>query len=50
VLVAGALVGAGGSFAGDSLAGTAGLLAVIEGGLVMITVLAMMLQLSAACG
>jgi hypothetical protein len=44
VLVAGALVGAGGSFAGDSLAGTAGLLAVIEGGLVMITVLAMMLS------
>jgi hypothetical protein len=44
VLVAGALVGAGGSFSGDSLAGTAGLLAVVEGGLVVVTTLSMLLS------
>jgi hypothetical protein len=43
VLAAGALVGAGGDFSGDSLAGTAGLLATIEGGVVLIAVLSMML-------
>ena len=44
VLVAGALVGAGGSFSGDSLAGAAGLLAVVEGGLVVVTTLSMLLS------
>ena len=44
VLVAGALVGAGGSFSGNSLAGAAGLLAVIEGGLVVVTTLSMLLS------
>jgi hypothetical protein len=44
VLVAGALVGAGGSFSGDSLAGAAGLLAVMEGGLVVVTTLSMLLS------
>ena len=44
VLVAGALAGAGASFAGDSLAGAAGLLAALEGGLVVIAVLSMMLS------
>ena len=44
VLVVGALVGAGGSFAGDSLAGACGLLAVVEGGLVVIAMLAMILS------
>lgn len=44
VLVAGALAGAGGGFAGDSLAGACGLLALAEGGLVVIAVLSMMLS------
>ncbi len=44
VLVVGAIAGAGGSFAGDSLAGSCGLLALAEGGLVLIAVLAMMLS------
>jgi len=44
VLIAGALVGAAGSFSGDSLAGAAGLLAVVEGGLVVVTTLSMLLS------
>jgi hypothetical protein len=44
VLVVGAIAGGGGGFAGDSLAGAAGLLAVVEGGAVVIAVLAMMLS------
>jgi hypothetical protein len=44
VLAAGALVGAAGDFSGQSLAGTAGFLATIEGGLVLIAVLAMLLS------
>jgi hypothetical protein len=44
VLAAGALIGTGGEFSGDSLAGAAGLLATIEGGLVLIAVLSMMLS------
>jgi hypothetical protein len=36
LLVAGILTGAGGGFAGDSLAGSAGLLATIEAGLVVV--------------
>ncbi len=44
VLVVGALAGAGGGFAGDSLAGACGLLAIAEGGMVVIAVLSMMLS------
>jgi hypothetical protein len=44
VLVAGALVGAGGSFAGDSLAGAAGLVATIEAGLVVVALGAVLLS------
>ena len=44
ILVAGALIGAGGSFSGNSLAGAAGLVAVIEGGLVVVTTLSMLLS------
>jgi hypothetical protein len=44
VLVAGALVGAGGGFAGDSLAGSAGLVTTIEAGLVVIALGAVLLS------
>jgi hypothetical protein len=44
VLAVGVLSGAGGDFSGDSLAGAAGLLAALEGGLVLIAVLAMLLS------
>ncbi len=44
VLVVGAIAGADGGFAGDSLAGACGLLALTEGGLVVIAVLSMMVS------
>jgi hypothetical protein len=44
VLVAGALVGAGGGFAGDSLAGSAGLVMTIEAGLVVVALGAVLLS------
>jgi hypothetical protein len=44
VLVAGALVGAGGGFAGDSLAGSAGLVMAIEAGLVVVALGAVLLS------
>ncbi len=44
VLVVGALAGAAGGFAGDSLAGTAGLLAAVEAGLVTIGLLFVLLS------
>jgi hypothetical protein len=42
--VAGVLVGAGGSFAGDSLAGSAGLVATVEAGLVVVAIGAVLLS------
>ena len=44
VALVGILAGAGGSFAGDSLAGSAGLLATIEAGLVVIALIFVLLS------
>ncbi|MEK6327764.1 MAG: hypothetical protein AABM66_09640 [Actinomycetota bacterium] len=44
VVLVGILTGAGGGFAGDSLAGSAGLLATIEAGLVLVALVAVLLS------
>jgi hypothetical protein len=44
VLVAGVLAGIGGGFAGDSLAGSAGLVATIEAGLVVVALVFVLLS------
>jgi hypothetical protein len=42
--IAGVLVGAGGDFAGDSLAGSAGLVTTVEAGLVVVAIGAVLLS------